>query len=99
MTSADIESNKRVSFAYPVYFPGVHVRSEEVTEEPVELLKLPTTQDEWNNHTYYRQLQGTLYNEKLIVPAANVTIWIDPLDATREYTEAGVGIIFSLGWF
>ena len=87
VTSADIESNKRVSFAYPVYFPGVNVRSEEVTDEPVELLELPTTQDEWNNHTYYRQLQGTLYNEKLIVPASNVTIWIDPLDATREYTE------------
>jgi inositol monophosphatase 3 len=87
VTNADLESNKRVSFAYPVYFPGVHVRSEETTGEPADVLSLPRTDDQWNNHKYYNLLQSTLYNEELRVPAENVTIWVDPLDATREYTE------------
>jgi len=87
VTNADLESNKRVSFAYPVYFPGVHVRSEETTGEPRDVLKLPKTDDEWNSHKYYNLLQSTLYNETLLVPAENVTIWVDPLDGTREYTE------------
>ena len=30
-----LESNKRMSFSFPKLFPGVHVRSEEVTDEPI----------------------------------------------------------------
>ena len=35
VTNADLESNKRMSFSFPKLFPGVHVRSEEVTDEPI----------------------------------------------------------------
>ena len=39
VTNADLESNKRMSFSFPKLFPGVHVRSEEVTDEPIGMSK------------------------------------------------------------
>jgi len=92
LTNADLESNRRMSFAFAKYFPGVHVRSEETTDVPHQskLLQLPTTPDQWMRNRNYRRIYSLLksrYNvTEIVVEADDITIWIDPLDATKEYT-------------
>ncbi|XP_032093953.1 Golgi-resident adenosine 3',5'-bisphosphate 3'-phosphatase [Thamnophis elegans] len=78
MTSGDLLSNRKMYFLLKAAFPDVQINSEEhVDENDPEVVS-------WD-HTIpddiTRQVQPKL------VPAESVTIWIDPLDATQEYTE------------
>ncbi|XP_070587201.1 Golgi-resident adenosine 3',5'-bisphosphate 3'-phosphatase-like [Erythrolamprus reginae] len=78
MTSGDLLSNRKMYFLLKAAFPDVQINSEEhLDENDPEVVS-------WD-HTIpddvARQVQPKL------VPAESITMWIDPLDATQEYTE------------
>jgi len=85
VTNADLESNKRMSFSFPKLFPGVHIRSEEVTDEPIDLMDMPSNDEQWTELISSQNIFSPSLQRK--VAADDISIWIDPLDATREYTE------------
>ena len=90
VTNADIESNKRISFAFPKYFGDINVKSEEVSEEPPQsgIRNLPVDDNEWAEYQNYKILRHmSPESVDAHVRPSDVTIWVDPLDATREYTE------------
>uniref|UniRef100_A0A2D4KQB7 Golgi-resident adenosine 3',5'-bisphosphate 3'-phosphatase n=1 Tax=Micrurus paraensis TaxID=1970185 RepID=A0A2D4KQB7_9SAUR len=78
MTSGDLLSNRKMYFLLKAAFPNVQIKSEEqVDENDPEIIA-------WDHiipDDIARQVQPKL------VPAESITMWIDPLDATQEYTE------------
>ncbi|XP_053571032.1 Golgi-resident adenosine 3',5'-bisphosphate 3'-phosphatase [Bombina bombina] len=79
MTRGDILSNKKMFHLIKNTFPGVQVNTEEHVDageqEPVS----------WN-----QIIPDEIKNEikdSVLVSSDSITIWIDPLDATQEYTE------------
>ncbi|KAM6450454.1 Golgi-resident adenosine 3',5'-bisphosphate 3'-phosphatase [Liasis olivaceus] len=78
MTSGDLLSNRKMYFLLKAAFPDVQINTEEqVDEDDQELVSWDRTIPE----DIERQIQPKL------VHAESVTVWIDPLDATQEYTE------------
>merc|ERR1711915_400209 len=72
-------SHMAMTFAFKKYFPGAHVVSEEKTESPdLDTILPPILRN--------REVDRILPSDTM-VNADDVTIWIDPLDATQEYTE------------
>ncbi|XP_075069648.1 Golgi-resident adenosine 3',5'-bisphosphate 3'-phosphatase [Mixophyes fleayi] len=79
MTRGDLLSNKKMASLIKNSFPGVQVNTEEhLDEEDKE-------SSNWD-HTLPDEIKDLIKHPKL-VPAESITIWIDPLDATHEYTE------------
>merc|ERR1711971_529139 len=77
-TVGDMQSHIAMFYGIRKAFPDINVISEEHGEKTVDLNSVPkleTSNPEVDN------LDG--YN----VPAEEVAVWIDPLDATQEYTE------------
>uniref|UniRef100_J3RZS0 inositol-phosphate phosphatase n=1 Tax=Crotalus adamanteus TaxID=8729 RepID=J3RZS0_CROAD len=78
LTSGDLLSNRQMYFLLKAAFPGVQINTEEgVDEKDPE----PVSWDRAIPEEIARQVQPKL------VQAESVTVWIDPLDATQEYTE------------
>ncbi|XP_065668167.1 inositol monophosphatase 3 isoform X3 [Hydra vulgaris] len=83
VTLGDMLSHKAMYFGLKREFPGLHIVSEEVSEsdktyqEESPLLNLSAL-EEMNLH---------LDSYDNLVPNEDITVWIDPLDATQEYTE------------
>lgn len=79
LTKGDLESHRIIRHGFSKAFPQLKVISEEHdatspvdTDYQTSLDTLPTIE---------------LFQPADIVPVSDVTIWIDPLDATQEYTE------------
>ncbi|XP_048406320.1 inositol monophosphatase 3 isoform X2 [Stegostoma tigrinum] len=78
VTSGDLLSHRRMTSLFSNTFPGIKLISEE--HDNAEVDKSLT----WNYEI------PTLIQESIdarMVPTKAITIWIDPLDATQEYTE------------
>ncbi|XP_059983336.1 Golgi-resident adenosine 3',5'-bisphosphate 3'-phosphatase isoform X2 [Lagenorhynchus albirostris] len=79
MTSGDVLSNRKMFYLLKTAFPNVQINTEEHVDAADEEVIL------WD-----RKIPEDILTEIATpqeVPAERVTVWIDPLDATQEYTE------------
>jgi len=79
-TNGDMQSHVAMFYGIRKAFPDVTVISEEHGEKDVDLTKVPLADI---HNAEVEQLVGPGYE----VPVEEVAVWIDPLDATQEYTE------------
>ncbi|XP_072412674.1 inositol monophosphatase 3 [Chiloscyllium punctatum] len=79
VTSGDLLSHRRMTSLFSNTFPDIKLISEEHDNSEVD--KSLT----WN-YEIPTLIQESIGNARM-VPTKAVTIWIDPLDATQEYTE------------
>jgi len=77
-TVGDMQSHIAMFYGIRKAFPDINVISEEHGEKTVDLNSVPKLE---TSNPEVDSLDG--YN----VPADEVAVWIDPLDATQEYTE------------
>ncbi|KAJ6664014.1 hypothetical protein lerEdw1_008968 [Lerista edwardsae] len=76
MTTGDFLSNRKMYYLLKTAFPGVQINTEEhVDEDDPEAISWDRTIPE-----------DMRVIEPKFVQADSVTVWIDPLDATQEYT-------------
>ncbi|XP_036685933.1 Golgi-resident adenosine 3',5'-bisphosphate 3'-phosphatase isoform X1 [Balaenoptera musculus] len=78
MTSGDVLSNRKMFYLLKTAFPNVQINTEEhvdATDQEVIL---------WDRKIPEDILKEIATPQE--VPAESVTVWIDPLDATQEYT-------------
>uniref|UniRef100_A0A5F9C5H8 Golgi-resident adenosine 3',5'-bisphosphate 3'-phosphatase n=1 Tax=Oryctolagus cuniculus TaxID=9986 RepID=A0A5F9C5H8_RABIT len=78
MTSGDVLSNRKMFYLLKTAFPSVQINTEEhvdATDQEVILWDRKIPEDILKEITTSKE-----------VPAESVTVWIDPLDATQEYT-------------
>ncbi|XP_028924783.1 Golgi-resident adenosine 3',5'-bisphosphate 3'-phosphatase [Ornithorhynchus anatinus] len=79
MTRGDLLSNRKMFFLLKTAFPRLQIN----TEERVDAADQETIV--WDRKIPEDILKKITKPKK--VPAESVTVWIDPLDATQEYTE------------
>ncbi|XP_067409846.1 Golgi-resident adenosine 3',5'-bisphosphate 3'-phosphatase isoform X2 [Emydura macquarii macquarii] len=78
MTSGDVLSNRKMFYLLKDAFPSVQINTEEHIDAPdKEAIS-------WDR-SIPEDIKKIIQPKK--VPAESVTVWIDPLDATQEYTE------------
>ncbi|KAM4689675.1 Golgi-resident adenosine 3',5'-bisphosphate 3'-phosphatase [Discoglossus pictus] len=88
LTSGDISSNRKMYYLLKNTFPDVQINTEEhVDPEDQESLS-------WD-HTIPDEIMNTIKNP-MPVSADSITMWIDPLDATKEYTEKLVDYVTTM---
>lgn len=82
VTQGDMLSHRTMFYGFKKAYPKVNVVSEEHDHGDVDLndVKLPETS---------QIIDGSLQfnKEDEVVSTGNLLVWIDPLDATQEYTE------------
>ncbi|XP_063779823.1 Golgi-resident adenosine 3',5'-bisphosphate 3'-phosphatase [Pseudophryne corroboree] len=88
MTRGDLLSNRKMYYLLKNTFPGVQVNTEEDLNEDD---KDPVMWD----RTFPDEIKDIIKNPKL-VPTESITVWIDPLDATHEYTENLVNYVTTM---
>jgi len=77
VTDGDFASNRAMKYPLKKAFPNVFIVSEEKDEDVEDVVPVKTTNAEVDLLAIGDQL----------VHADDVTVWIDPLDATQEYSE------------
>ncbi|KAM9166064.1 Golgi-resident adenosine 3',5'-bisphosphate 3'-phosphatase [Pangshura tecta] len=77
MTSGDVLSNRKMFYLLKNSFPSVQINTEEHVDAPDEMIF-------WDR-SIPEDIKEKIQPKE--VPAESVTVWIDPLDATHEYTE------------
>lgn len=80
LTDGDLTSHRAIVYGFNKAFPGLHLVSEEHDIKPPDFGAIPQPM---------KNLQSVsdIIKEDEIVPMSAVTVWIDPLDATQEYSE------------
>ncbi|XP_037748511.1 Golgi-resident adenosine 3',5'-bisphosphate 3'-phosphatase isoform X2 [Chelonia mydas] len=78
MTSGDVLSNRKMFYLLKNTFPSVQINTEEHIDPPDKETVF------WDR-SIPEDIKEKIQPKK--VPAESVTVWIDPLDATYEYTE------------
>ncbi|KAJ8279777.1 hypothetical protein COCON_G00068430 [Conger conger] len=79
LTLGDLNSHRKMFNLIKNTFPYLQVNSEEHDDEGVQETSV------WNR-VIPNDIRAVVTSSKE-VPAGSVTVWIDPLDATQEYTE------------
>ncbi|XP_052075037.1 putative inositol monophosphatase 3 [Mytilus californianus] len=79
-TEGDTQSHRAIVYGLAKAFPGLKVISEEKDLKPVNLLEIKDT----NKHL--TEVAETISSDQSI-SNSKITVWVDPLDATKEYTE------------
>nr|XP_033340477.1 putative inositol monophosphatase 3 [Megalopta genalis] len=79
VTEADYRSHCVMYHSLTEAFPGITVISEEASKDCDKVI-VPNIKDSVNNLIDYK-----IQDE--VISANDITIWIDPLDATKEFTE------------
>ena len=80
-TDGDMRAHVQMFYGLKKRFPNLNIISEEHDETEVDTSKVPMAD---LNDPEVRELLG---EEDIEVQADDVAVWIDPLDATQEYTE------------
>ena len=80
-TAGDMRSHVQMYYGLKKAFPNIQIISEEHDEAEVDLSKVP------NPSFTHPDVAQKLSDISIEVPADDVAVWIDPLDATQEYTE------------
>lgn len=80
VTDGDMLSHRAMYYGILKAFPDVDVVSEESDPQPIDMneIKMPSLHNE--------EVEDIVTSDTL-VPIEDVDVWIDPLDATQEYTE------------
>ncbi|XP_039377148.1 Golgi-resident adenosine 3',5'-bisphosphate 3'-phosphatase [Mauremys reevesii] len=78
MTSGDVLSNRKMFYLLKNSFPSVQINTEEHVDAPDKERIF------WDR-SIPEDIKEKIQSKE--VPAESVTVWIDPLDATHEYTE------------
>ncbi|XP_075524994.1 inositol monophosphatase 3-like [Dermacentor variabilis] len=78
LTAGDLSSHRVMYGGLSASFPGLSIISEEHTQGD---------RDAATNLQSRARTLGGLIKDDVLVPAEAITVWIDPLDATQEYTE------------
>lgn len=79
-TEGDTQSHRAIVYGLAKAFPGLKVISEEKDLKPVNLLEIKDTSKTLDEVTNTISSDQSIANSK-------ITVWVDPLDATKEYTE------------
>jgi len=83
VTDGDMLSHRAMYHGLRKAFPHVNVISEEDDVEEIDLSTIPDAVK-----TGHPEVDDVIpLNEDAMVPVKDVDVWIDPLDATQEYTE------------
>jgi len=80
-TNGDMRSHIQMMYGIKKVFPDLNIISEEHGETEVDLAKIPDLSQEVNSEV------DDLVKVEGRVPLGDIAVWIDPLDATQEYTE------------
>nr|CAH8869846.1 unnamed protein product [Trichobilharzia regenti] len=80
LTDADLGSHQIIVSGISSTFPELKVRSE-------EHVMVEHYQSDYANNVFHSDFLSSLPNDDLFVPVTDLVVWIDPLDATQEYTE------------
>ncbi|KAL3313118.1 hypothetical protein Ciccas_008281 [Cichlidogyrus casuarinus] len=80
ITQADIESNKIIMSRLFKGVPGIILRSEEELDID-DWKSIPTLRGE------HPEVKEIIHNRDLFARLTELTVWVDPLDATQEFTE------------
>lgn len=80
VTDGDIKSHLTMFYSLKKIFPEVEIISEELDSSNLESSSVPPA-------AQYNYEVNSVITDDIIVPVKDVKVWIDPLDATQEYTE------------
>ncbi|XP_005111992.3 inositol monophosphatase 3 [Aplysia californica] len=80
LTSGDLESHKAIFYGFSKMYPSIKVISEEHDMKPVDFNQITGVE------TKRQEVEDVIKSDQSI-PISRIAIWIDPLDATKEYTE------------
>ncbi|KAL4235761.1 Inositol monophosphatase 3 [Mactra antiquata] len=80
VSRGDMESHNAIFYGFAKAFPGLNVVSEEHEKTPLDFSRIPDI--DLNLEEVRRRVMSDQS-----IPKSEITVWIDPLDATQEYTE------------
>ncbi|XP_074640904.1 inositol monophosphatase 3-like [Tubulanus polymorphus] len=80
MTEGDLQSHRAIVYGFDKAFPGIKVISEEHERKPVDFKVIPDLVKQMNE-------VDEIITSDVQIPLNEISVWIDPLDATQEYTE------------
>ncbi|XP_060572237.1 inositol monophosphatase 3-like [Ruditapes philippinarum] len=80
VSHGDMESHNAIFYGLAKAFPGLYVVSEEHEKTPLDFSKIPDID------LHLPEVEAQVLSDQSI-PKSEITVWIDPLDATQEYTE------------
>ncbi|CAG9798914.1 unnamed protein product [Chironomus riparius] len=80
ITLADVNSHCQIAYSLWHIFPNLNL----ISEEDVQKKNCPTDLDFFDLDP---SVLGNVQLPDIHVPAQDLTLWIDPLDATKEFTE------------
>lgn len=78
LTEGDIKSHETMVYGLKKVFPDIKVISEEHDNRKVNIEEIETPK-----HYLLKQF----VDDDVFVDIEDITVWVDPLDATKEYTE------------
>lgn len=79
LTDGDLESHKIIFYGFSKMYPEIKVVSEEHDNKPVDFNQISGV------NTKLPEVDDVIHSDQSI-PVSDIAIWIDPLDATQEYT-------------
>ncbi|CAF1289083.1 unnamed protein product, partial [Didymodactylos carnosus] len=87
VTIADLLSHAIITNGLKSTFPRVKIVSEEKPSDPIsdDQMRLIKSSNRLKNMPKLPSIERDYTT--MVVPLSSVTVWIDPLDATQEYTE------------
>ncbi|XP_033737304.1 inositol monophosphatase 3-like [Pecten maximus] len=80
LTRGDSESNRAIVYGMSKAFTGIQIISEETDLKPVNFKIIEDVSKK------LEEVEKIIKDDEM-VPKKDITVWVDPLDATQEYTE------------
>ncbi|KAK0069398.1 inositol monophosphatase 3 [Biomphalaria pfeifferi] len=81
LTNGDLESHRAIFYGFSKMYPSIKIFSEEHDNKPVDFNQINPV------NTKLDEVEEIIKSDQSI-PVSKIAIWIDPLDATQEYTES-----------